>query len=657
MPIRVLDPILVGKISAGEVVERPSSVVKELVENSIDAGATKLTVEIKDGGIESLRVTDNGSGIEPNQVATAFQNHATSKLSSAEQLDDIRTLGFRGEALPSIAAVARIELQTRTKGGRGGVKYEIDETGRKLSDAGCPEGTTIVARDLFYNTPVRRTFLKKPQYEAGLVTETVARLILANPQVAIKYVNNGRVIYQSFGDGDIRHAAYAVYGREVARQLTDIDVSEGAFRIRGLLGLGELARSSRGQQMFFINGRVVRCAILQKALEAAVEGRVPRGSYPMCALHLTIAPGSVDVNVHPSKLEVRFRDEEAVYNTALALIQNSFGKKSALQDMFEDKIRDVRPVSRITVVRPAPEEQPEQKPEPRPEPKIEIKPAPAPELRPEPKIEIRPEPKPEIQSDSKPEIKPEIKCEIKPEIRPAPQPAIPEQPETQDFFALLHQEKERLGLGREERPQRPAPAVQETMLKAGGKPCRAIGTLFHTYILVETDDAMVMIDQHAAHERLQYEKFKAQLEAGNACQMLAVPLVVDVSPRELAVLSDNLEVLKETGYDAEVFGERSIRVNGVPHLFGRADVRPLFVELADELSNLRSAEIERRKEEVMRFSCRRSVKAGNTLTSMEIQVLIDMLDQAETPPTCPHGRPIFRVFSRREIERMFGRIK
>ncbi|MCI5662051.1 MAG: DNA mismatch repair endonuclease MutL, partial [Clostridia bacterium] len=325
MPIRILDAATVGRIAAGEVVERPSSVVKELVENSLDAGATAITVEMRAGGIEMLRVTDNGCGIEPGQVRLAFENHATSKLQTADQLDDIRTLGFRGEALPSIAAVSHVEMTTRARGQESGVKLNIDGGQNvRVAETGCPEGTTIVMRDLFYNIPVRRAFLKKPAYEAGLVSDAVARLMLGNPKISMRLVSNGNTVYHTFGDGKLRHAVFAVYGKETAEKMVEIDASLGATRVWGLIGVGELAKSTRAHQMFFINGRSVRCGLLTRALEQVCRSRVTIGLYPMCALNLTLPPNAIDVNVHPNKLEVRFRDEAGTQATVEKLLSSAF---------------------------------------------------------------------------------------------------------------------------------------------------------------------------------------------------------------------------------------------------------------------------------------------------------------------------------------------
>ena len=670
MPIRVLDAATVGRIAAGEVVERPSSVVKELMENSIDAGATAITVEVKGGGIDYLRVTDNGCGIEANQVRIAFENHATSKLQSAEQLDDIRTLGFRGEALPSIASVSHIEMTTRARGQDTGVKLNIDGgQDLRVRETGCPEGTTIVMKDLFYNIPVRRAFLKKSGYEGGLVGDAVARMILGNPGVAVRYINNGTNVYHSFGDGKLRHAVFAVYGKQTAEQMMEVDACEGGTRIYGLIGVGELAKSSRAHQAFFINGRAVRCMMLSRALEEICRSRVTIGMYPMCALNLVIPPTSVNVNVHPNKLEVRFKDEITMRSVAERLLATAFEGERVLQ-LGPDRPSNVS-VERVSTVK-------------------EIIPAPAePVLQPETPTETKTVGEAEkVPAEAVPQ--PTQAAEEPREVSQRPLATRRDKPVQMDVFQrVMREELEKLGNAtdgrlREDRfteirnfsaspikpEQKDAPADQPAPTPepaSVGSPApkaepdaleyRVIGSVLKTYILIEADDSLVLIDQHAAHERLQYEKFMAQLEAGRGSQQLLTPLVLRLSAREMALILDNIEVLRDAGYEVEPFGETDIQVRSVPFILGKADLRPAFMDTINALNRLRNATIDLRRAEVMQMACKSAVKGGDPLSRDEIESLIRQMLTTGAPPTCPHGRPVMKSISRRELEKMFKRIQ
>ena len=639
MPIRVLDAATVGRIAAGEVVERPASIAKELIENAMDAGATAVTVEIKDGGVNYLRVTDNGCGIAPSEVRLAFENHATSKISSGDELADIRTLGFRGEALPSIASVSRVTMTTRKKDADAGCRITL-EGGRvtDLSAAGCPQGTTIVVRDLFFNTPVRREFLKKPSTEGGAVADLVAKMILGNPKVSIRLISAGRTVYHSYGDGDVRHAALTVYGRETAGQLVSIDEAEGALRLSGLIGVGEQARSNRAHQFFFINGRVVRCPQLSQALEEAVRGRVMIGMYPMCALSLTLPANSVDINVHPSKLEVRFRDEALVHERALALITRALdtGRMLDVQRIEEEK-KDILPHSTVRVEQPAPPVPAETKPPEGPVPPVESTPVPEKTAPAAPIGVLRedPAPLPRWAPPSAPFTWTE------PVKKPAPTP-----PPVQEILPEVAT-----------RPTVPAPQPQKAKAPAalvGG--LRIIGVYASTYILAEAGDMLLMIDQHAAHERLLYERFSKALEMGQASQQLLTPITLDLSPAECDALMRNHQLLFEAGYEIEPFGERSVRVTAVPHVLGQADMSLLFMELIDQLERLKSATVEKRRAEVIQASCKHAVKGGDELTPLEITSLVEQMLATDAPSTCPHGRPVYKAFTKNEIERMFKRI-
>ncbi len=699
MAIKILDPAVVGRIAAGEVVERPSSVAKELIENSIDAGATAITVEIRGGGIEYLRVTDNGCGIEPSQVAIAFENHATSKLKKAEELDDIRTLGFRGEALPSIAAVSHIEMTTRQKGASSGVKLLIDGGVKKpVQDIGCPEGTTVIMRDIFYNVPVRRTFLKKPNYEGSLVNDLVARMILGNPGVSFRFINNSKTVYHSFGDGNLRHAIFAVYGSETAEKMIELDAACGGMRIRGMIGVGEISKATRAHQAFFINGRSVRCALMTQVLEQVCKGRVTIGTYPMCALTLTIPPTSVDVNVHPNKLEVRFRDEQSIRLSAENIISQAFAEETVLDlNKIEnapvqqkvtvehmtvmpsaaaakvnlpleaaEKAHGVPPVEHKTVEIPV--KQTEVAPE-KAESKVfenYAKPV-ASELR-EDKANNVPTLAEMVARKKTEEEKAQAEKAIAAVQQVKTEPVVSDAAKQDKGAASIARIAEKtVEETKDEVIEKPEARliekpVQLSFDEVAAKPIapkyKVIGVLFNTYILVEIDDAMIMIDQHAAHERLMYEKFTARLDSGEgAAQELLLPIIVDVSPREMALITDNIDELAKVGYDVESFGDRSISLRSVPFVMGSAEAKPSFMNILGSLDRISAAAKEERADEIAVMACKAAVKAGDRLTDSEIESLITQMLSTGASPTCPHGRPVSRKLTKREIEKLFRRIQ
>lgn len=655
MPIRVLDAATVGRIAAGEVVERPSSIAKELIENSLDAGATAITVEIKDGGIDYLRVTDNGCGIAPEDARIAFENHATSKIASGDSLSDIVTLGFRGEALPSIAAVARVTMTTRQKGRDSGLKLQI-EGGRimDMSEAGCPEGTTIVVRDLFFNTPVRRGFLKKPTTEAGVIADMIARLILGNPGTSMRFISNGRTVYHSYGDGDIRHAALAIYGRETAQKMLLVDETEGSLRISGLIGLDELARANRSQEFFFINGRTVRAPLIAQALEVAVRSRVMIGQYPMCALSLRLPPTAVDVNVHPSKLEVRFRDEADIRQKAEMMLTRACCGTKILDP--EAIVRETAPLNDRPVIKITAPEQTTvfsgAADDPLSPPIIRVSPSAQREETvppPAPEIGERAERTPDMAAVQTPSAMPRVLS-----FREAPPPAAQR---------LVMPPEIRFVSQESENGPEPAantlepPTRSETLPKKAvdNAEIRVIGVFDNTYIIAEMDETLILIDQHAAHERILYERFRKALEGGTIMQPLVAPIIMNVSARDRSILMDNQALLLEAGYEIEPFGERDIQVRTVPYVLGQAELKPLFADLIDRLDQLRSATIDRRRGEVITASCKRAVKAGDHLSDAEIRALISDMLTTSAPPNCPHGRPIIKTFKRGEVDHMFRR--
>lgn len=691
MPIRILDAATVGRIAAGEVVERPSSVVKELVENSLDAGATSVTVEIRGGGIDYLRVTDNGCGIEAQQIRLAFENHATSKIQNADQLNDIRTLGFRGEALPSIASVSHVEMTSRPRNRDAGAKITIDGGENvRVSEVGSPEGTTFIMRDLFYNIPVRRAFLKKPAYEGGLVSDAVARMMIGNPNISMRLINNGNTVYHSFGDGKMRHAIFAVYGKETAEKMIEMDAFEGGTRVWGLIGVGELAKSTRAHQMFFINGRSVRCPLLSKILEQVCRSRVTIGMYPMCALNLTLPPNAIDVNVHPNKLEVRFRDEIMTQIVVEKLLSSAFAGEKVLE--FDRDAAPVKEIQKKTVVREiTPEEMKRSieahlaaKKEPA---KTQMPPLPNPGNR-GTDLECFHEPdqaRTFMQSVKKeqeqlatqsmpgetvlrenplPIRKPESELQAQKTVH-----VVQEAQQAREVSESSAAPKATESIQKSEPPKMPAlpkreelAGEQQTMAQmvpqADAKPnYRVIGVVFRTYILIEVDETLLLIDQHAAHERLRYEMYMKRLEAGSASQQLLTPLVVRLSAREMALIMDNLDVLNDAGYTVEPFGEQDIQVRAVPYVLGKAELKPLFMDMINSLNRLKTATVDARRAEIMQMACKSAVKGGDALTESEIDALLREMLATGAPPTCPHGRPVVKAISKREMEKMFKRIQ
>ena len=662
-PIRKLDADIVGKIAAGEVVESPAAAIKELVENSIDAGARAVAVEIREGGISYLRVTDNGSGIRREDVRMAFERNATSKITRADDLFDLRSLGFRGEALASIAAVSKVTMTTRTRGDESGTRV-INEGGviMSISDAASPEGTTIVARELFYNTPARRKFLKKPATEGARVADMILRMILAHPEVAIRLTHNDRQIYASPGNGDLRAAALSVYGRDVARQLIDVR-GEGGVGVRGLVGVGPLARANRTHQTFILNGRYVRNALLTQALEDACRERVTIGHYPICMLHVNMPGPMLDVNVHPNKLEVRFSSEPVVYDSVFAAVRGGFETGAFAQAPEMTLSNDPEPSAAVRVV-------------------------PAPESGPAPLRQVDPAVKPEHARQPEPERQPESARSAS----PAPMPASvkPAEGEAAAFARVV---TSYFGGGSEKRahtlrnvpgvgafsalgarlaPQ-PVEAAQDAQaahmqpetppeqqnMVAGSpeRPPHVIGVAFDTYVIVQREQELLLIDQHAAHERILYERLMRSLDQGTGSQQMLVAQVVPVTPQERDRLEQYRAEIEAAGFAFEPFGEDTYQIRAVPVVLGEPQARAAFVEMLDRLGELRVlATRERRREAILQMACKRAVKGGDALTQEEIASLIRQMEETDAPPTCPHGRPLVVRLTRSELEKRFRRI-
>jgi len=662
-------------------VESPSSAIKELVENSLDAGATCVTVEIRDGGISYLRVTDNGKGIPSRDVRLAFERHATSKIRRSEDLFDLRTLGFRGEALASIAAVSKLTLTTRSVKEETGTRA-INEGGviKSITDAASPQGTTIVARDLFFNTPVRLKFLKKPVTEASKVADMIARLILARPDIAIRLIHNGKQIYSSSGNGDLRSAVFCLYGRETAAAMTPVK-SEGAVSITGLVGVGALSRSNRARQTFIVNGRTIKSPLLTQALEEGCRERVTVGHYPICVLDIQMPVTMVDVNVHPNKLEVRFSDERLIYQHVSQAISESFlasvleGAPNISLAAQPDKTPMVLETIRVidtdnqrgreearqqTAVAPAAQKQVPPKSSSITITRIEhpVKPQeitqshdPMPVQKPAPaqhaafssfvteyfgnavlRESALPAFSAKAASISEQAEQPKVSS-VSPSSKASEQ-TTSSQPVQESL--LEHEEKEQIN-----------PLAGYEM----------VGVAFDTYIILQNDQQMIFIDQHAAHERILYEKLMREIDNGTGSQVLMVPQVIHVTPQEAERIEQYAQEIRSAGFEIEPFGERSYQLRAVPNVLGTPQSKTAFLDLVDHLGDLRTLSTrQKRREAILQMACKKAIKGGDKLTMEEIKPLLADMIATNAPPTCPHGRPLVVILTRSELEKRFRRI-
>lgn len=674
-PILRLDQELIGKIAAGEVVESPASAIKELVENSLDAGSTCVTVEIRDGGIAYLRVTDNGRGIRARDVRMAFERHATSKITKSDDLFALHTLGFRGEALASIAAVSKLTLTTKSIHEESGTRA-VNEGGeiKGITEAASPQGTTIVARELFYNTPVRLKFLKKPTTEASKVAEVIARLILAHPDVSFRLIHNGKQIYASSGNGDLRSAVFSLYGRETASAMIPVK-SEGSVSVNGLVGVGLQARSNRARQTFIVNGRTIRSQVLTQALEDGCRERVTIGHYPICVLNIDMPTNTVDVNVHPNKLEVRFSDEHLVYENVCGAVADSFSvsplKSAPHMTLTREVPQTTLNPSVVQVIDTQTESGIEQ-------------------AREQTKTEAR-----------QPVIK-TINIQINP---PKQEESVQQQTETDkptqqqaDFTSFVTQYfggaalRESVVPGRQEplgfaklndrlaeqsetageaeaietqRAEKKPEAVQQDLLPKQEANTLGdelsgysmVGVAFDTYIILQNQKQLIMIDQHAAHERILYEKLMREIDAGVGSQLLMVAQVVHVTPQDAVKIEAYREDIQAAGFDIEPFGDDAYQIRAVPNVLGVPQTKSAFLDMVDRLGELRVlSTAQKRRDAILQMACKKAVKGGDKLTMEEIKpLLVDML-RTNAPPTCPHGRPLVVVLERTEIEKRFKRI-
>lgn len=628
--IVLLDQNTIDKIAAGEVVERPSSVVKELVENAIDAGATAISVEIKEGGLSLIRVTDNGSGIEKEQVKMAFLRHSTSKIRRAEDLFDVKSLGFRGEALSSIAAVAQVELITKTKESLTGVRYRIDGGEEKeMEEVGAPEGTTFLVRNLFYNTPARKKFLKSAQTEGSYIGELLEKLALSNPQISFQLLLNGKERIHSSGNGNLKDLIYHIYGRDTARNLIEIHESFDGFFIDGFLGKPIISRGNRAYEHYDINGRYVKSRLIAKAIEDAYASFLMQHRYPFVALHLRVEGHHLDVNVHPSKMELRFDNQQTLYELLADTVKKTILQSELIPEVvFEKTAEEKREEAAAAKEKPR-----ERNDMPQPFETKRLK---------QFQIEEEAAYTSDGSGSEKERLQEGIGTEERAEKEEKPEKA--EKPEEREMAAPKPEQME---------------LFSEKLLDVNSVPRhRIIGQLFQTYWLVEFDDQFYMIDQHAAHEKVLFERLMQDLKNKQiTSQYLSPAMILSLSAKEEETLTQYREYFSQMGFEISNFGGKEYTVSAVPaNLYGLAG-EELFFEMLDGL-----AEEKRRTadtailEKLASMSCKAAVKGRMQLSYEEAEALIRELLTLENPYHCPHGRPTIVAMSRQEIERKFRRI-
>ena len=662
--ITLLDQATIDKIAAGEVVERPSSVVKELVENAIDAKSTAITVEIKDGGTSFIRISDNGCGIDPSDIKTAFLRHSTSKIRSVEDLLTISSLGFRGEALSSISAVSMVELLTKTKDSICGIRYVIEGGKEKsMEEAASPDGTTFFVRNLFYNTPARKKFLKSSMTEAGYIHELMIRLALSHPEISFKFINNGQTKLHSSGNHSLKDVIYQVYGRDISNNLVEIDAQENGVHIKGYIGKPSVFRGNRNFETYFVNGRYIKSNIIAKGIEDAYKGYLMQHQYPFCVLQFEMDGSDLDVNVHPTKMELRFSNQQALYDFVFRTVREGLDRKEYIPQVTVEEPK--KPVVKTPVT---------------PVQKTVTKTLVTPVQKPVPKPAVTPIQKPET-------------------LEPAKKPVTPQERNLDYFLAQMrervkvdyanrekkenkspYQQKfeQKTQMVREERPKpEPKPEVKKEekpvavsepqqmelfdkklLAEESIKEHKIIGQLFDTYWLVEFDEKLFIIDQHAAHEKVLYERtLKGLKNKEHTSQMLNPPMVISLSMQEEALLKKYMQQFTDLGYEIEHFGGMEYQICAVPGNLYNINKKELFIEILDNLNELSGRNNpELILEKIASMSCKAAVKGNMKLSRMEMESLIKELLTLDNPYQCPHGRPTIISMSKYEIEKKFKRI-
>ena len=673
--IHILDNNLINKIAAGEVVERPASVVKELMENSIDAGATSITVEISGGGIDFIKITDNGKGIPKEQIRTAFLRHATSKISEFEDLEDILTLGFRGEALSSISSVSQVEIITRTAQTDIGTKMEL-MAGKVISETeiGSNIGTIITMKNLFYNTPARKKFLKKPSTESGYINDVVNRLALGHPEISFKYINNNSVVLHTSGNNDIKTCAFHIYGKEISMKTIEVNEEKNGYTLQGLICMPEISRANRTYENFFINGRYIKSKIVSDAVEDAYRGKLMGGRFPIFILNMTVPSNTVDVNVHPTKLEARFSDENFIYEFVYDSVYLALKNKVLIPDVkIKEKSNNFVEETKVDFSKIKDEEffkQADKVLESDTKKITDTNNLQEKKAIPKNRAELADLIKSELlvvedvtsDKNKKMDFNEFIDdtpintagvvnvCEnnIKEEINT---PLIIEE-EVKNNTPLIVEENENLTLEN----------VFEKELQENKKPFfnnyKIVGQIFKTYWLIEQDEILYMIDQHAAHERALYEEFMEKFKKqATLSQRLLQPIAVDLSEREKEVLKENFKLIEDFGFEIEEFGRNTYAIRSVPYIFKNPENVTFFKDIIDILGDKNFENIYDMKiDSVATMACKAAVKGNDKLDYIEAKALIEKIISLENPFNCPHGRPTIVKLTKYDIEKFFKRV-
>lgn len=626
--IKLLSKETIDKIAAGEVVERPENVVKELLDNAVDSGATSISVELKGGGTELIRVTDNGSGIEKADVRNAFLRHATSKLSEAGDLLRLTTMGFRGEALSSIAGVSRVELITRCEKDLTGTRYLI-EGGKEISfrEVGVPVGTTMIVRDLFFNVPVRRDFLKSPKTEGSYVRDMVEKCALSFPEISFSFLSDGRQIFHTTGSGKLKDVIYVIYGAEITKELIPVSFRAEDLSLEGFISKPVISRSKRDYEIYFVNRRCVRSQVMDRAIETAYDGYLMQHRFPFTVLSLHTDPGKIDVNIHPKKTEIRFSDDEKIFQFLYESIVDALRHREHIVEFTDGEKKEKK--EDVSFVHREPFEK-----------------------------------KSTASRDAAllPEFK-EALSEV-PDISADPESSIPhtlsdvinyrEEEEGKSYPISASTEPK----ARSKEPENVQETLPLTFLSEKAKPYyRFIGQVFDTYWMIEYNHELYIIDQHAAHEKVNYERFMREIENAEVMSQEILPMMITVSAKEAALLGDALETFSAMGYDIESAGDKDFIVRAVPACLPEISRREMLLEMISGLCEEKLPQKPRLlKERIASMSCKAAVKGGNTLSEMEMRALLDELLTLKDPYTCPHGRPTIVRFSKAELDKMFKRI-